>query len=34
VKPSGKGQVGNSQFISLPDIPAEVLRSKLEELLT
>jgi cell division control protein 6 len=33
VKPSGKGQVGNSQFISLPDIPAEVLRHKLEELL-
>jgi len=34
VKPSGKGQVGNSQVISLPDIPAEVLRGKLEELLT
>jgi archaeal cell division control protein 6 len=33
VKPSGKGQVGSSQMISLPDIPAEVLRSKLEELL-
>ncbi len=33
VKPSGPGQVGNSQFISLPDIPAEVLRSKLEQLL-
>ncbi len=33
VKPSGKGQVGNSQLISLPDIPAEVLRGKLEELL-
>ncbi len=33
VKPSGKGQVGNSQYISLPDIPAEVLRNKLEELL-
>lgn len=33
VKPSGKGQVGNSQFISLPDIPAGVLRGKLEELL-
>jgi len=33
VKPSGKGQVGASQFISLPDIPAEVLRGKLEELL-
>ena len=34
VKLSGKGQVGNSQYISLPDIPAEVLRNKLEELLT
>ncbi len=33
VKPSGKGQVGNTQFISLPDIPAGVLRGKLEELL-
>ncbi len=33
VKPSGKGQVGKSQLISLPDIPAEVLRGKLEELL-
>jgi cell division control protein 6 len=33
VKPSGKGQVGNSQFISLPDIPAEVLRRKLEDFL-
>ena len=34
VKPSGKGHIGNSQIISLPDIPAEVLREKLEELLT
>lgn len=34
VKPSGKGQVGNSQYISLPDIPAEILRNKLEQLLT
>jgi cell division control protein 6 len=34
VKASGKGQVGMSQLISLPDIPAGVLRSKLEELLT
>jgi archaeal cell division control protein 6 len=33
VKPSGKGHVGKSQLISLPDIPAEVLRGKLEELL-
>jgi len=34
VKPSGAGQVGKSQLISLPDIPAAVLRGKLEELLT
>ena len=34
VKLSGKGQIGTSQLISLPDIPAEVLRSKLERLLT
>jgi cell division control protein 6 len=34
VKPSGKGQLGTSQLISLPDIPAEVLRDKLEGLLT
>lgn len=33
VKPSGKGQLGTSQLISLPDIPAEVLRGKLEDLL-
>ncbi|MBN1859919.1 MAG: AAA family ATPase [Candidatus Thermoplasmatota archaeon] len=33
VKPSGKGHIGNSQLISLPDIPAGVLREKLEELL-
>jgi cell division control protein 6 len=33
LKPSGKGQIGSSQFISLPDIPAEILRGKLEELL-
>jgi cell division control protein 6 len=30
VKLSGKGQIGTSQLISLPDIPAEVLRNKLE----
>jgi cell division control protein 6 len=34
VKPSGKGQLGTSQLISLPDIPAEVLREKLEGFLT
>jgi cell division control protein 6 len=33
VKLSGKGQIGTSQLISLPDIPAEVLRDKLESLL-
>jgi hypothetical protein len=33
VKLSGKGQLGTSQLISLPDIPAEVLRGKLEGLL-
>jgi cell division control protein 6 len=34
VKRSGKGHVGTTQLISLPDIPAEVLRGKLEMLLT
>jgi cell division control protein 6 len=34
LKPSGKGQLGTTQLISLPDIPAEVLRGKLEGLLT
>jgi cell division control protein 6 len=29
LKPSGKGQLGTSQLISLPDIPAKVLRDKL-----
>jgi cell division control protein 6 len=33
VKPSGKGQSGVTQLISLPDIPAGVLREKLEDLL-
>jgi cell division control protein 6 len=33
VKRSGKGQVGTTQLISLPDVPAEVLRGKLETLL-
>ena len=33
IKPSGKGQLGTTQFISLPDIPAEVVRSKVDELL-
>jgi cell division control protein 6 len=33
VKLSGKGQLGTTQMISLPDIPAEVLRDKLEDLL-
>jgi cell division control protein 6 len=34
LKLSGKGQLGLTQLISLPDIPAEVLRNKLEGLLT
>lgn len=34
VKPSGKGQLGTTQLISLPDIPAGMLRNKLEGLLT
>ncbi len=33
LKHSGKGQLGTTQLISLPDIPAEVLRGKLEGLL-
>jgi cell division control protein 6 len=34
LKASGKGQIGTTQLISLPDIPAGVLRKKLEELLS
>ncbi|MFH1100971.1 MAG: AAA family ATPase [Methanobacteriota archaeon] len=34
LKRSGKGQLGATQFISLPDIPAEVLRTKLENILS
>lgn len=30
LKPSGKGQLGTTQLISLPDVPASVLREKLE----
>jgi len=33
IKPSGKGQIGATQLISLPDIPAEIVSSKVEELL-
>ena len=33
IKSSGKGQVGKTQLISLPDIPAEVVRNKVEEIL-
>ena len=33
IKLSGKGQLGTTQLISLPDIPAEVIRTKIEELL-
>lgn len=34
IKPSGKGQVGTTQLISLPDIPAEIVSNKVEELLS
>ncbi|RLF27549.1 MAG: orc1/cdc6 family replication initiation protein, partial [Thermoplasmata archaeon] len=33
IKLSGRGQVGTTQLISLPDIPAEILMEKLQELL-
>ena len=33
LKPSGKGHLGTTQLISLPDVPASVLRAKLEGLL-
>lgn len=33
IKLSGKGHLGTTQFISLPDIPAGVVSSKVEELL-
>lgn len=33
LKPSGKGTLGTTQLISLPDIPAEIVSSKLEEIL-
>ena len=33
IKLSGKGHLGTTQFISLPDIPAEVVGQKVEELL-
>jgi cell division control protein 6 len=33
IKLSGKGQLGTTQLISLPDIPAQVLVNKLERLL-
>ena len=33
IKPSGKGQLGTTQLISLPDIPAEIVSKKVEELL-
>ena len=33
IKLSGKGHLGTTQFISLPDIPAEVMEIKLKELL-
>jgi len=33
LKISGKGQLGTTQLISLPDIPAEIMRQKIQELL-
>jgi cell division control protein 6 len=33
VKLSGKGELGTTQLISLPDIPAEIVSNKVEELL-
>ena len=34
LKTSGKGQLGTTQMISLPDIPAEVMGEKIKELLS
>jgi len=34
VKPSGKGQLGTTQLISLPDIPVEILLDKVEGFLS
>jgi len=33
LKKSGKGQLGTTQLISLPDIPAEIVQGKVQELL-
>jgi len=33
LKPSGKGQLGTTQLISLPDIPAEIVSNKVAELI-
>jgi len=33
IKSSGKGQIGLTQFISLPDIPAEIVIDKIKDLL-
>jgi len=33
IKPSGKGQLGTTQLISLPDIPAEIVSNKLVDML-
>jgi cell division control protein 6 len=33
IKPSSKGHIGTTQLISLPDIPAEIVREKVEKLL-
>lgn len=34
LKPSGKGQLGTTQMISLPDIPAQVVNKKINEILS
>ena len=33
LKKSGKGHLGTTQLISLPDIPAEILQGKVRDLL-
>lgn len=33
VKQSGKGQLGTTQYISLPDIPAEIVENKVQKIL-
>ena len=33
IKLSGKGQLGTTQLISLPDIPAEIVQEKVNKIL-